>query len=432
MSRLLIRNGRVVDPSQRLDNGMDVLLENGVVASLAERLEAPDGCAVLDAAGLVVTPGFIDLNAHLGEPGDEQAETVASGLRAAAAGGFTAVCSSPQTDPVNDCPAVTRLLLERAGRVIDGARLHPFGAISKGLAGEEMAEIGEMMQEGACGLSSGDLGISDAQLLRRALEYARSFDLTVADHPLDVTLAHNGAMHEGRVSTRIGVHGVPDAAEEVIVARDILLAQLTGGRLHLQHLSTAGSVTMVRSAKERGVPVTCEVAPHHFLLTDEDLAASTYDPCWKVMPPLREAADVEAVLQGIYDGTVDALVSDHRPCRADLKELDLAVAPAGVVGLETTVSLAIDRLVHGRVVGIGQLVRLMSTRPAELFGLPGGSLRPGSPGDVTVLDLGVRGVVATDELLSRSTNTPFAGRRYRGAPVATVVGGKVVWRRSSR
>jgi dihydroorotase len=432
VSRLLIRNGRVVDPSQGLDDGMDLLLEDGVVAVLAERLDVPDGAEVVDAAGLVVTPGFIDLNARLGEPGDEQAETVRSGLEAAAAGGFTAVCSSPDTDPVNDSPAVTSLVLERAARVRNGARCYPLGAVSRGLAGEEMAEIGKMLEEGVRGLSSGDRGIRDAQLLRRVLEYARSFDLTVADHPIEPSLASDGTMHEGPVSTRIGVQGMPAAAEEVVVARDVLLAELTGGRLHLQHLSTAGSVAAVRSAKERGAQVSCEAAPHHFLLTDEDLAASTYDPRFKTMPPLRGAGDVEAVLHGIYDGTVDAIVSDHAPCRQDLKELDLAVAPAGAVGLETTVALAIDRLVHGRVIGILQLVRLLSTSPAELFGLPGGSLRPGSPADVTVLDLGHRSVITPDELVSKSRNTPFAGRKVRGAPVLTVVGGRIVWRRTNQ
>ena len=427
MSRLLLRNGRVVDPSQSLDQGLDVLLEDGFVARLGERLEVPEGTPVLDAAGLVVAPGFIDLHVHLREPGYEYKETIETGCRAAVAGGFTAVCAMPNTNPVNDDPSVTRFIRERAQEV-GLCRVYPIGALSKGERGEELAEIGEMVREGAVAISDDGRPVMNAQLMRRALEYAKSFDVPIAAHEEDLNLADGGSMHEGEVSTRIGLKGIPSAAEDVMVARDVLLAELTGGRLHLCHVSTRGSLDLVRMARRKGIHVTCEVTPHHFTLTDEDLAASNYDPNWKMNPPLRSADDVEAVRQAIYDGTVDAIVTDHAPHHADEKELDFADAPFGIVGLETVVPLALDRLVHGRVIGLLQLVRLLSTRPAEIFGLPGGTLAEGAPADVTLLDLRARTTVDPERFRSKSRNTPFAGLTLRGAPAGTIVGGRVVWR----
>ena len=426
MKRLLIRNGRVIDPSQGLDQGMDVLLENGSVAALGERLEVPDKTKVLDAAGLVVAPGFIDLHTHLREPGFEHKETIESGCRAAVAGGFSALCCMPDTDPVNDDPSVTSFILKRAEQ-IGLARVYPVGAVSVGLEGEEMAEIGEMVGAGAVAVSDDRLPVKNAQLFRRVLEYARSFDVPVAAHEEDLDLSDGGSMHEGAVSTRIGLRGMPTSAEEVMVARDVLLAELTGGRLHLCHLSTSTALDLVRTAKQRGLAVSCEVAAHHFVLTDEDVAGANYDPNWKTNPPLRSATEVEAVLQAIYDGTVDAIVSDHEPHHADEKELDFSDAPFGIVGLETAVPLALDRLVHGRVIGLTQLVRLMSTRPAEIFSLPGGSLREGAPADVTVLDLRALRTVDSTAFQSRAQNTPFSGMRLKGWPAATIVGGEVVW-----
>ncbi len=428
MSRLLIRNGRVVDPGQGLDQGMDVLLEDGHVAAIAERLDAPARTEELDAAGLVVAPGFIDLRVHLREPGFEHVETIATGVAAAVAGGFTAVCCSADTVPVNDGPTVTRFICERAAAAAL-ARVYPIGALSAGRAGEGMAEIGEMVREGAVAVSDSPRSVTDAGLMRRVLEYCRSFDIPVVVHEEERSLCGRGVMHEGGVSTRIGLHGMPAAAEEVMVARDLLLAELTGGRLHLAHLSSAGSLGLVRMARRRGIDVSCEVAIHNLVLTDEDVASSTYDPNWKTNPPLRSHADREALLEGVYDGTVDALVSDHSPCHTDEKDLDFADAPCGVVGLETTVAVALDRLVHQRVIGISQLVRLLSTRPAEIFRLPGGSLKPGSPADVTLLDLRARTTVDPRAFHSRSRNTPFAGQSFKGAPAATIVGGRVVWRR---
>jgi dihydroorotase len=427
VSRLLIRNGRVIDPSQDLDQGMDVLVEDGHVARLDERIDPPLSTTILDLAGLVVAPGFIDLHVHLREPGFEYKETIESGCRAAVAGGFTAVCSMANTDPVNDDPSVTRFILERAADV-GMARVHPIGAVSKGLEGDELAEVGEMVRSGAVAMSDDGHPVASALLMRRALEYARSFDIPVAAHPEDLDLADGGVMHEGAVSTRIGLAGVPAAAEETMVARDIRLAEITGGRLHLCHLSTARSIDLVRAAKKRGVAVTCEVTPHHFSLTEEDVAAANYDPNWKINPPLRSADDVEAVQQAIADGVVDAIVSNHAPHHSDEKELDFSEAPFGIVGLETAVSLAVDRLVHGKVIDLARLVRLMSTRPAEIFRLPGGTLEVGEPADVTVIDPRRRHAVKPEEFLSKARNTPYAGWKLRGGPVMTIVGGEVVWR----
>ncbi len=427
MKRLLIRNGRVIDPSQGLDQGMDVLLEDGVIAAVSERLTVPARTKVFDAVGLVVAPGFIDLHTHLREPGFEHQETIESGCRAAVAGGFTAVCAMPDTRPVNDDPSVTAFILRRAEQAAL-ARVYPVGAVSVGLAGEAMAEIGEMVTAGAVAFTDNHKPVRNPQLFRRALEYARSFGVPIAAHEEDLDLSDGGSMHEGGVSTRIGLRGMPGTAEAVMVARDILLAELTGGRLHICHLSTSTALDLVRVAKSRALAVSCEVAAHQFVLTDEDVAGAGYDPNWKTNPPFRSAAEVEAILQGVYDGTVDAIVSDHEPHHADEKEMDFADAPFGIVGLETAVPLALNRLVHGRVIGLMQLVRLMSTRPAEIYGLPGGTLREGAPADVTVLDLRALKTVDPDTFKSKSRNTPFAGMRLKGWPVATIVGGEVVWR----
>jgi dihydroorotase len=426
VKRLLIRNGRVVDPSQGLDQGMDILVEDGIVAAIGERLDAPARVKTIDAAGLVVAPGFIDLHTHLREPGLEYKETIESGSRAAVAGGFTAICCMADTEPANDDPSVTTFIRERAEQA-GLARIYPVGALSKGLEGQEMAEIGEMAKAGAVAVSDDPRPVANALLLRRALEYARSFDLPVAVHEEDLDLSDGGSMHEGAVSTRIGLRGMPTSAEEVMVARDVLLAELTGGRLHLCHLSTSIGFDLVRVAKRRKLAVSCEVAAHHFVLTDEDVAGANYDPNWKTNPPLRNASEVEAILQAVYDGTVDAIVSDHEPHHADEKELDFADAPFGIIGLETAVPLALDRLVHARVIGLMQLVRMMSTRPAEIYSLPGGSLREGVPADITILDLRALRTVDPSSFKSLARNTPFAGMRLKGWPVATIVGGNIVW-----
>ncbi len=404
---------------------MDILVEDGTITGLAEKIEPTQDLPVLDAAGLVVAPGFIDIHVHLREPGYEYKETIATGAAAAAAGGFTAVCCMPNTKPVNDDPSITRFIKERGASAL--VRVYPIGAVSKGEEGQELAEIGEMVRQGAVAVSDDGRPVMNAQLMRRALEYAQSFGIPVAAHEEDLDLSAGGSMHEGPVATRIGIRGIPSAAEEIMVARDILLAELTGGRLHLCHLSTKGSLDLVRMAKRKGIDVTCEVTPHHFTLSDEDVAASNYDPNWKMNPPLRPKRDVEAVLNAIYDGTVDAIVTDHAPHHQDEKDLDFSEAPFGIVGLETAVSIALDRLVGHRVIGLSQLVRLMSTRPAELYHLPGGTLRVGSPADLTLLDLRTRITVDPARFRSMSRNTPFAGMTFRGRPAATIVGGRVVW-----
>jgi dihydroorotase len=329
---------------------------------------------------------------------------------------------------VNDEPAVTRYIADKA-KAAGAARVYPVGALSRGCQGEALAEIGEMVAAGAVAISDSPVAVTNGLLMRRALEYCRSFDVPILAHPQDPMLADGGSMHEGVVATRIGLRGMPAAAEETMVARDLVLAELTRGRLHLCHVSTAGAVDMVRYARRRGLRVTCEVTPHHFTLCDEDVAAANYDPRWKMNPPLRARSDREAVLQAIADGTIDAIVSDHAPHHADELELDFADAPFGVVGLETAVSLALDRLVHRRVIGIGRLVQLMSTAPARILGVPGGTLAPGSPADLTVLDLGARVRVDPATFLSKGRNTPFSGMALKGAPAMTIVDGRVVFKR---
>ncbi len=426
MNRLLIRNGRLVDPSQGVDQGMDVLLDDGVVAEIGERVKAPADTDVFDATGMVVAPGFIDLAAHFREPGFEQKETILTGCRAAVAGGFAAVCCTPDTDPVNDDSAVTRFIVERAEH-LGLARVYPIGAVSQDLKGSDLAEIGEMAQEGVVAVGDANRPVVNSLLMRRVLEYTRSFDLPVVVHAEDPQLTDRGLMNEGPVATRIGLRAAPRAAEDVAIARDLVLARITGGRLHLRHVSTAVGLEEIRRAKGLGVNVTCDVAPHHFCLMDSDVAAANYHPNWKTNPPLRSQEDVDAVKEAISDGSVDAIASDHQPHHKDDKELDFSDAPAGIVGLETAVSLALDRLVHNDVIGIERLIDLFSTGPAKAYGLPGGSLRTGSPADVTVLDLRRQVTVDPATFESKSVNTPFAGWKLRGAPVATIVGGRIVW-----
>lgn len=430
MSRLLIKHARVVDPSQRLDEGLDILVAEGKIARLGERIEDRDA-TVLDAAGMVAAPGFVDMHAHLREPGFEHKETIASGAAAAVAGGFTAVCCMANTRPVNDSAAVTEYIRARAAAA-GLARVHPIGAVSKGLAGEELAELGEMARAGAVAFSDDGKPVRNSYLMRRALEYAQLFDLAVIDHCEDPDLAAGGVMHEGAVSTRLGLRAIPSAAEDVIVARDIVLAELTGGRVHIAHLSTRGAMEMVRAAKARGLAVTCEVTPHHLALTDQAVADSDFDTNTKVNPPLRSAEHVEALIHGVMDGLVDCLATDHAPHHADEKAQEYDVAPFGMVGLETAVPVTYDLLVVRHKLPLRLWIQLWSTNPARLLKLPGGTLRPGAPADITLLHLDRTAVVSADKLRSLSRNTPFAGRKLRGWPAATIVGGRVVWQRERR
>jgi len=428
-ARLLIRGGRVVDPRSGRDGIADVLAdaESGSIVEVAEGLEA-EGAEILDAAGWLVFPGFIDLHAHLREPGREYAETIASGLRAAAAGGFTAVCAMPNTDPVVDSRAIAEYVASKA-RAESGPRLYPIGAITRGQLGKELAEFGEMRIAGAVAVSDDGKWLADGALLRHAFEHARLFGIPVIQHAEDPTLAGGAPMHEGSVSTRLGLAGQPAIAEAAAVARDLLVAELARGRLHVAHLSTARALSLVRDAKAQGLSVTCEVTPHHLVLTHEEVSRSGFSTNAKMNPPLREAADVEALIAGLQDGTVDAIATDHAPHHEDEKAVEFNVAPFGIVGLETAAALVYDALVRTGRLPLRRFVELFSPGPASAFGLPGGSLAPGSPADVTLFDPERRWTVDPSRFESLSRNTPFAGRELVGSPAATVVAGRVVWTR---
>lgn len=425
MSRLLIRGGRLVDPGQGLDGPFDVLLEDGSVARVEESIDPQDaaGAELLDASGLVVAPGFIDLHVHLREPGQEYKETVATGTRAAAAGGFTAVACMPNTVPVNDNASVTEHILSEARRA-GFARVYPIGAVSKGQRGEELAEMGEMIAAGAVAFSDDGFPVASAELMRRALLYAGHFDAPVIQHAEDLDLTGDGVMHEGEWSTRLGLPGIPGASEDVVVARDLLLLEETGGRYHVAHLATARSLELVRRAKARDLPATCEVTAHHLLLNDRAVADRSFDTNTKMKPPLRSEADREALIAGLADGTVDVIASDHAPHHADEKDVEFSAAPFGIVGLETTVSLCLDKLVRPGLIDLARLIELLSTAPARIFDLPGGTLAPGSPADVTLLDLEKAVTVDPKTFRSKGRNTPFGGWELRGAAVGTVLGGR--------
>lgn len=421
---ILLRGGRVIDPSQGIDGVQDVLLAEGVVVGVDREISPPEGTEIVPVNGLVVCPGLIDLHVHLREPGFEHKETIASGARAAVAGGFTAVCAMPNTDPPIDDPAAVGFVYAEGVRV-GLARVYPVGAVSVGMRGERLTEVGEMVDAGAVAITDDGLPVADAGLMRLALEYTQTFGIPVASHCEERSLSRGGSMNEGAVSTRLGLMGIPNAAEDVMIARDLLLAELTGGRLHIQHVSTRGGVAMIREAKARGIAVTAEATPHHFTLTEE--AVDGYRTDAKMNPPLRTAEDVAAVRAGIADGTLDVIATDHAPHHYDEKEQAFDEAPFGIVGLETALGLAVTELVEKGVITLPQLVERMSTAPARAFRLPGGTLRPGSPADVTVFDPSAEWTVEPEAFLSRSRNTPFGGWRLRGRALYTIVGGRVVW-----
>ena len=426
MSRpVLLQGGRVIDPSRDLDETADLLIQDGTIAGVGRGLSAPDGADVRNVKGKIVAPGLIDLHVHLREPGNEDEETVASGARAAAAGGFTAICAMPNTDPVTDNQAAVGFIVRQSGRAL-GARVHPIGAVSIGQKGERLAEFGEMVSAGAVAVSDDGKPVASSHLMRTALEYARTFNIPVADHCEDPTLAAGGVMHEGLVAARLGLKGIPSAAEEIMVARDVLLAELTGGHVHLCHMSARGSVAIIRDAKERGIRVTAEVTPHHLTLTD--YACEEYDTHAKMNPPLREAADVAALRGALKDGVIDCIASDHAPHSYDEKEAAFDDAPFGVVGLETAFAIAHTELVCGGVLTLPELLRRMSTEPARAFHLPGGggTLAPGAVADVAVLDPVLKWSVDPEAFQSKSRNTPFAGRALTGRAVLTIVAGTIV------
>jgi dihydroorotase len=422
--KVLLRGGRVVDPVNGIDGVADVLIDGGTIAKVGTDL--PAGGAVVRELprGSVVCPGLIDMHVHLREPGQEHKETVATGLAAAAAGGFTAVACMPNTDPVNDQASVTQLILERA-RAAGLGRVYPIGAVSRRSAGEQLAEVAELRAAGCVAISDDGRPVAGALLMRRALEYTSMFGMPVIDHCEDPTLVGDGVAHEGAAAARLGLRGIPGIAEEVMVERDVTLAGFTGGRVHIAHLSTAGSLRAVRSGKARGVAVTCEVTPHHFTLTDEALAG--YDTNVKMNPPLREASDRDALVAGLADGSVDAIATDHAPHHLDEKHVEFDRAPFGITGLETAVALAFDRLVHPGHLSVGRLVELMSVNPARILRVPGGSLSEGAAADVTILAPDVSVTVDLSVSRSKSRNSPFGGWTLRGAVVATMVGGRFVY-----
>ena len=428
MAKLLLKGGRVVDPATGRDGQFDLLIENGLVRQIGKDLPV-DGAELVDLPkGAVVAPGLIDIHVHLREPGQEHKETIATGTASAVAGGFTAVACMPNTEPVNDHAGITQFILTRAAAA-GLARVYPIGAVSLGQKGEQLAELGEQKSAGCVAFTDDGRPVATALLMRRALEYAGMLGLPIIDHCEDLSLKGDGVAHEGFHASALGLRGIPGVAESLMVERDVSLAELTGARVHIAHMSARQSMRAVRAAKDRGVRVTCEVAPHHFTLTDEALDGPVkYDTNLKMNPPLREAADRDAMLEGIADGTVDVIATDHAPHHADEKMVEFDRAPFGIVGLETAVPLVFDRLVHGGRITLPRMIELLSANPARALSLAGGTLAEGAVADVTVLAPDRQVTVRARELQSKSKNTPFDGWRLRGGVLATIVGGRIVYR----
>jgi len=423
MARLLIKNGRVIDPASHHDGVADVFVEDGVIKAIGVGLPTA-GSEVIDATGLIVAPGFIDMHVHLREPGFEHAETIESGSRAAAAGGFTSVCPMPNTKPVNDNATVTSYMIEKARRhaVVN---VFPIGAITKGSAGEELAAIGSMKQAGAVAISDDGRPVMNARVMRRAMEFARSLGIPVINHCEDLHLSAGGDMHEGAESVRLGLRGIPGCSEDVMVARDILLSEVTGARYHVAHISSRYSVEMVRFAKTRGLTVTAEATPHHLALADRDM--KPYDSNYKMKPPLRGTCDVTAVLEGIVNGAIDAIATDHAPHPGSEKMQEFESCPFGILGLETAIGVSLEQLVHPGKIGVARMVELFTTGPARILGLDRGTLAPGAPADVTIFSIDREWTYDVNKSFSKSRNSPFDGKTFKGGPVATVVAGDVVW-----
>ena len=419
---ILIRNGKVIRPGMPTTVA-NILIQSGMVTGIRHGINPSSKCTVINAKGQLVCPGFIDLHTHLREPGFEYKETIQTGSAAAVAGGFTTICCMPNTSPVNDNKAVTEFILEKA-RLAGLARVLPIGAITTRLDGGELAVIGELASAGCVALSDDGYPVSSSLIMRRAMEYAKALGLTIVDHCEDRELSRHGVMHEGLVSTTLGLLGMPAAAEDVMVARDIALAEMTGCRLHLAHVSTAGAVRLVREAKARGVSVTAEACPHHFTLTDE--AVGEFNTHAKVNPPLRSESDVQAIRAGLSDETIEVIATDHAPHAAEEKEQDFDHAAFGISGLETALGLTMS-LVEDGVLDFESVVRTLTSNPAKAFGLRGGDLREGGVADITLVDPNVRWVVDPSTFRSKGRNTPFAGRKLKGRVVTTIVGGKVVF-----
>lgn len=421
--KILIQNGRVVDPSEKRDGNFDVLIEDGVVKNVQApgKLKA-DGALLIDAKGLVVAPGFIDLHTHLREPGFEYKETIQSGTAAAVHGGFTGVCCMANTNPVNDNASITEYILKKAQET-GYCNVYPIGAITKGLKGEELASIAELKSAGCVAISDDGLTVQNARLMRLALDYARSFDLPVTTHSIEANLAKDGHMNESFMSTKLGLKGSPAAAEDIIISRDIMLAEMTGAHLHVGHLSTKGGIRLVREAKKRGLKVTCEVTPHHFSLTDECLEG--YDTNYKMCPPLRTREDVEEIRKAFKEGgIIDTIATDHAPHGVIDKEVEFDKAAWGILGFETALPLSLD-LVRDGVVSLSEMISLFTDKPASVFKLPGGSLKAGAPADVVIFDPEREWVYSRDAIFSKSKNSPYLGKTLKGAVIKTIVNGRV-------
>ena len=418
---VLIKNGQVIDPANKVDEKLDVLLSDGRIARLGKPGSIPaEGAQVVEASSRLVVPGLIDMHVHLREPGSEYKETIKTGAAAAKAGGFTSVCSMPNTSPVNDSRSVTEFILSEANDAL--ARVFPIGAITKGSKGEELAEMAELHAAGCVAISDDGRPVMNAAIMRRAMEYSKIFDIPVISHCEECTLSDQGAMNEGFVSTELGLRGIPAAAEEVMVSRDIALAGLTGCRVHIAHVSTGGSVRMVREAKARGVKVTAETCPHYFTLTEE--AVRGYNTLAKMNPPLRTEDDVAAIKQGLKDGTIDVIATDHAPHAMDEKSVEFDHAPFGIVGLETAVGL-VFKLVHEGVLSMSEAVRKLSFNPASILKINKGTLSVGADADITIIDPNVEWTVDSSQFKSKSRNTPFEGWKLKGRAVQTIVGGRL-------
>ncbi|HEY7209021.1 MAG TPA: dihydroorotase [Bryobacteraceae bacterium] len=424
MSRLVVKGGRIIDPAQHIDRVADLAIEDGTIREIAENIES-SGSEVFDARGLVVAPGFIDMHVHLREPGFEHAETIETGSRAAAAGGFTSICCMPNTQPVNDNATVTSYIVDRARRFAR-VNVFPIGAITRNSAGEELAAFASMKQAGIVAISDDGKPVMNARVVRRAMEFAFGLDLPLIEHCEDLHLSAGGDMHEGLTSTRLGLRGIPRCSEDVMVARDIILAEVTGARYHVAHLSSANSVELVADAKRRGLRVTAEATPHHFALADGDMPP--YDSNYKMKPPLRESRDVAAITRGLCDGTIDAIATDHAPHAGAEKMREFERCPFGILGFETAIGLALERLFHTDAANLTQIIRLFTQGPAQIVLPDRGTLLAGASADVTIFGTEHEWTYDVNQSSSKSRNTPFHGHRFRGGPVATIVGGEIVWR----
>jgi len=421
---LLLQHGTVIDPAQDLEKQADLLIERGKISRIG-KIQAKKSWQVVDVTGCIVAPGFVDMHVHLREPGREDKETILTGSRSAVAGGFTSIVCMPNTTPVNDCEAITRLIRGRA-REAGLVNVFPVGAITKGSRGVELAEIGEMFKAGIVAVTDDGHPVQNSQVMRRALEYSKIFDIPVLDHCEDLPLSAEGCMNEGAVSTQLGLRGLSRSAEEVHVARDIILSRITGGRVHILHLSTRESLDWVRVAKQQGIAVTCEVTPHHFSVSEHDI--KDYDTNYKMMPPLREPEDVEAMIQGLVDGTIDAIGTDHAPHTRLDKEVPFEDAASGVIGMETAIPLSWELLVRGELVSKRRLVELFTVNPCRILKLSKGTLEEGVDADVTVIDPDQEVTIDVSRFCSKARNCPFHGWKLHGAPALTVVGGKIVHR----